>query len=99
MTFQSLQPIPFCLKVSSVRTGIFECLTAFQCEFVWSKVKFARITITHVCFIALKLAGSLRRCFSPLPISLVFKQLPLDLANVNASKNMCDPYICIASNK
>ena len=31
----------------------------FQCEFSWNKVKYARITITHVCFIALTLAGSL----------------------------------------
>ena len=26
------------------------------------------------------------------PIGLVFKQQPRDLANVNAWKNMCDPY-------
>ena len=30
----------------------------FQCEFGWNKVKYARITITHVCFIALTLARS-----------------------------------------
>ena len=34
----------------------------FQCEFGWNKVKYARITITHVCFIALTLVGSLGRC-------------------------------------
>ena len=33
----------------------------FQCTFGWNKVKYARITITHVCFIALTLAGSLGR--------------------------------------
>ena len=27
------------------------------------------------------------------PIGLVFKQHPRDPANVNAGKNMCDPYI------
>ena len=31
----------------------------FQCELDWNKVKYARITIAHVCFIALTLAGSL----------------------------------------
>ena len=65
----------------------------FQCEFGWNKVKYARITITHVCFIALTLAGSLGRCLNTRPISFVFKQHPRDLANVNALKNMCDPYI------
>ena len=45
----------------------------FQCEFGWNKVKYARITITHVCFIALAFARSLRRC-----MGLVFKQLPQD---------------------
>ena len=59
----------------------------------WSKVKYARITITHVCFIALTLAGSLRRCLNTRPIGLVFKQHPRDPANVNAWKNMYDPYI------
>ena len=37
-------------------------------------VKYARITITHVCFIALTLARSLGRCLSTRPICLVFKQ-------------------------
>ena len=31
----------------------------FQCELSWNKVKYARITIPHVCFIAVTLAGSL----------------------------------------
>ena len=56
----------------------------FQCGFGWNQVKYARITITHVCFIALTLAGALRRCLKTLPIGLVFKQLPRDSANVNA---------------
>ena len=68
-------------------------LQRFQCEFGWNKVKYARIMITHACFIALTLAGSLRRCLSTQPISLLFKHQPLNLANVNAWKNMCDPYI------
>ena len=57
-------------------------------------VMITRITITHVCFFALTLAGSLRRCLNTRPISPVFKQHP-GLANVNACKNMCDPYIII----
>ena len=51
----------------------------FQCELGWNKEKYARITITHVCFIAFTLAGSL---------GLVFKQHPRDPANVNARKYM-----------
>ena len=61
-----------------VETGIF------QCEFDWNKVKYVRITITHVCFIALTLACSLGRCLSTRPIGLVFKQIPRDRENVNA---------------
>ena len=64
----------------------------FRCELGWNKVKYARITITHGCFIALTLAWSLGRCLKTRPLGLVFKQLPQDPANVNARKNMCDPY-------
>ena len=67
-------------------------INRFQCEFGRNKVKYARITITHVCFIALTNAGSLGRCLTTRPVSLVFKQLFPDLANVNAWQNMCDPY-------
>ena len=58
----------------------------FQFIFGWNKVKYARITITHVCFIALTLAGYmyLRRCLNTRPLGLVFKQLPWDPANDNA---------------
>ena len=31
----------------------------FQCELDWNKVKYARITITHVCLFAFTLVGSL----------------------------------------
>ena len=87
MTFESLQLTPFCVEKSSVRTWIFQCFT--QClhwAFGWNKVKYARITITHGCFIALTLAGSLGRCLNTQPIGLIFKQLPRDPANVNARK-------------
>ena len=50
----------------------------------WNQVKYARITITHVCFIELTLAGSLGRCLNTWPNGLMFKQLPRDPANVNA---------------
>ena len=50
----------------------------FQCAFGWNKVKYARITITHVCFIALTLAGSLGR-FWTLGLS----------ASCSNSKNSC----------
>ena len=43
--------------------------------------------ITHVCFIALTLAGSLEQCLNTPLNGLVFKQLPRDPANVHALKN------------
>ena len=56
----------------------------FRCGLGRNQVKYARITITHVCFIALTLAGFLGRCLNTRPNSLMFKQLPWDPANVNA---------------
>ena len=47
-------------------------------------VTIRRITITHVCFIALTLAGFRGRCFNTRSIGLTFKQHPRDPANVNA---------------
>ena len=65
MTFESTQRTPFCLEKSSVRKSTIECFSSFfQCELSWNKVKYARITITHVCFIALTLAGSLGWCWT-----------------------------------
>ena len=55
----------------------------FQCGLGLTQVKFARITITHVCFIAFTLARSLGGCLNTQPNGLVFKQRPWDLANVN----------------
>ena len=37
-------------------------LQRFQRKLGWNKVNYARITITHVCFIALTLAGPLGKC-------------------------------------
>ena len=56
----------------------------FQRGLCCTQVKYARITITHVCFIALTLAGSLERCLNTRPSGLVFKQFSQDPANVNA---------------
>ena len=64
----------------------------FQCGLCWNQVKYARMTTTHVCFIALTLAWSVGRCLNTRPNGLVFKHLPLDPANVNAWKNICNPY-------
>ena len=55
-----------------------------QCEFVWSKVNYARVMITNVCFIALTLARELGRCLNTNPIGLLVKQLPQDPASYNA---------------
>ena len=64
----------------------------FQRGLCWNQEEYARITITHVCFIALTLAGSLWRCLNTRPNGLVVKQLPRDQANVNAWKNMWSLY-------
>ena len=55
----------------------------FQCGLGLNQVKYVRIAITHVNFIALTLARSLRRCLNTPPNGLVFKH-PRDPANVNA---------------
>ena len=57
-------------------------------EIIWN----ARITITYVCFSALTCAGSLGRSLNTGPSVLVFNQLPREPVNVNAWKNMFDPY-------
>ena len=66
------------------KNGILRFKRCFQWAFGWNQIKYARITITHVCFISLTLAGSFWRCLNTWPNGLVFKQLPWDPANVNA---------------
>ena len=56
----------------------------FQRGLCLNQVIYARITITHVCFTALTLAGFLGQYLNTGPHGLVFKQLPLNQANVNA---------------
>ena len=48
---------------------------------------------SHVCDISCFLQGPSGDVLSTRPISLMFKQLSWDPANVNVWKNMCDPYI------
>ena len=48
---------------------------SFQRALCRYQVKYARITITHVCFIPLTLAVSLGGCLKTRPDGLVFKQL------------------------
>ena len=55
--------------------------------------KHARITITHVCFIPLTLAGSLGRCLKTRPNGLTFKQLPRDAAVLMHEKTCLIPII------
>ena len=55
-----------------------------RCGLGRNQVKYARIMITYVWFIASRLAGSLGRCLNTRPNDLVSKQLPWDPANINA---------------
>ena len=89
--FESLTLTPFCFEKSSVIKGIFNVKPRFQRGLYWNQVKYARITITHVCFIALTLVGSLARCLNIRPNGLMFKQLPRYQANVNAWKTCVIP--------
>ena len=93
MTFESLQPTPFCLKKSSMRKWTFKGLTALQSGSGRNKVKYARITITHVYFIALTLAY----CRVPQEIfeHSFYRRRVLTASsgptNVNARTTTCDP--------
>ena len=63
MTFESLKLTSFCLEKTSVRkNGISRFKLCFKLAFGWNQVKYARITTTYVCFIALTLTESLERC-------------------------------------
>ena len=60
VTFESTKPTPFLFReIQCTKMDNLMFYRRFQCELGWNKVKYARITITHVCFIALTLAGSL----------------------------------------
>ena len=93
MTSEGVTLTPFFWKIPCEKRDILMIHRRFQCGLGWNQVKYARIMITHVCFIAFTLGRSLGRCLNTRPNSLVFKQLHRDPANVNAWKNMCDLYI------
>ena len=80
-------------EIQCKKRDILMLKRCFQCGLSWNQVKYARITITHVCFIALTLAWSLGGCLTTRPNSLVFKQLPWDPANVNAWKTCVIPIV------
>ena len=61
-------------EIQCKKTDILMLKRRFQCDLGWNQVKYARIMITHVCFIALTLAQSLGRCLSTSPNGLVFEQ-------------------------
>ena len=80
---------------SSVRKEIFNVYATFSARFMLKSGKICKNN-DHTClFHCIYTCRSLRRCLNTRPGSLVFKQLPRDLANVNACKNMCDQYIVI----
>ena len=53
------------------KNGILRFYLCFQWAFGRNQAKYAIITITHVCFIALTLAGSLLRCLNTQPNSFL----------------------------
>ena len=84
------------MAYQSMNSMVFQ---AFSRHFLWhfsmESYQNARIAITHVCFIELIFAGPSEYVWKNSHCGLIFKHLPLDPANVNAWKNMSDPYIRI----
>ena len=83
MMFENLTLTPFCSGESQCKNDILGFISP---AFGSNQVKYARIMIAHVCFISLALAGSLGRCLTARPNSLMFKQLPGDPANLMHEK-------------
>ena len=69
----------------------FKVLAVFSVGFGWSLVKYARIAITHVCFIALTLARSLGRCLNTRQASC--SNNFLGTWQMLRHEKTCDPYI------
>ena len=84
-----------CRRVWRVYMEFIWSFRAFSSQFAVWIVSYARPTIIHGCFIEITFAGSLGRYLNTRPSGLMFKQLPLDPANVNAWKAMGDPYILL----
>ena len=76
MTFKSLADAISFREILCKKMDILMFKRRFQYGLGWNRIKYARITITHVCFIILTLAGCLGRCLSTLPNDLVFKEIP-----------------------
>ena len=93
MTFESWRWRHFVLRNQVSEKGYLMFKRRFQRCLSCNQVKYARITIKHVFFIALTLAGSLGQCLKTRPKGLVFKQLPRDPAHVNAWKTCVIPII------
>ena len=63
--------MPSCLKTFSVSKGILEMFKrSFQYGFRWNQVKYAKITTTHVSFMALTLAVSFMALTLPRSLGL-----------------------------
>ena len=75
------------------KNDIIRFYWCFQWVFCWNHVKYARITITHVCFISLTFGSSLGRCLNTWPDGLLFKQLPRDPTRVMHEKTCVIPII------
>ena len=71
-------PIGILGQVWYMIVSIPDLCTLTLVGFGWNRVKYTRLTIRHVCFIALILAWSLRRCLNSWPNGLLFKQLCQD---------------------
>ena len=90
---QSTQPAQFWLReIQCKKMDNLMFKQRFQCELGWNKVKYARITITHVWFIAITLAGSLGRfehsVYRPRVHSIPWTR------QMFMHEKTCDPYIC-----
>ena len=85
--FGNIRLPQFRIKESSISNGLFLCLAAFSVR-IWLESGKIWKNNDHTCLIvsliAFKLAGSLGKCLNTQSYGLMFKQLPQDLANVNA---------------
>ena len=85
MTFGNLNTEAILFRESQCKKGYILMLKrCFQRRLGWNEVKYARITITHICLITLTLASSVEQYMNIWPKGRMFKQLPGDLTHVNA---------------
>ena len=69
----------------------------FQCKFAWNKVKHARIMmyVICICFTALTLAGSFKRCLWTQPICIVFKTASSGTLQLLMHEKTCEILILV----